>query len=83
MPNTQLQQLTERDIHNDRPLHCVLVDEAQFLCRAQVWQPSEVVDCLHIPVLCYGPRTAWSASSGWRSTVTTSSACTRRTLLAI
>ena len=38
-------------------LGCVLVDEAQFLSRAQVWQLSEVVDRLRIPVLCYGLRT--------------------------
>ena len=37
--------------------HCVLVDEAQFLSRAQVWQLSDVVDRLNIPVLCYGLRT--------------------------
>jgi len=35
----------------------VLVDEAQFLNKAQVWQLSEVVDQLRIPVLCYGLRT--------------------------
>jgi thymidine kinase len=40
-----------------RPLHCVLVDEAQFLSKAQAWQLSEVVDALRIPVLCYGLRT--------------------------
>ena len=33
------------------------MDEAQFLTRAQVWQLSEVVDQLRIPVLCYGLRT--------------------------
>ncbi len=38
-------------------LHCVLVDEAQFLTRAQVWQLGELVDQLHIPVLAYGLRT--------------------------
>ncbi|OQP84873.1 thymidine kinase [Xanthomonas phaseoli pv. syngonii LMG 9055] len=54
---TELQQLVERDIYNDGALHCVLVDEAQFLSRAQVWQLSEVVDRLRIPVLCYGLRT--------------------------
>ncbi len=52
-----MQQLVERDIHNDGALHCVLVDEAQFLSRAQVWQLSEVVDRLRVPVLCYGLRT--------------------------
>ncbi|EEE8430222.1 thymidine kinase, partial [Salmonella enterica subsp. enterica serovar Enteritidis] len=37
--------------------HCVLVDESQFLTRQQVYQLSEVVDKLDIPVLCYGLRT--------------------------
>ncbi|MEA5126389.1 thymidine kinase [Xanthomonas floridensis] len=55
--STELHQLVERDIAADGPLHCVLVDEAQFLGRAQVWQLSEVVDRLRIPVLCYGLRT--------------------------
>ena len=55
--DTDLQQLVERDIAAHGPLHCVLVDESQFLSRAQVWQLSEVVDALRIPVLCYGLRT--------------------------
>ena len=38
-------------------LHCVLVDEAQFLTRDQVYQLSEVCDLLNIPVLAYGLRT--------------------------
>ena len=54
---TDLQQLVERDIAAHGRLNCVLVDEAQFLNRAQVWQRSEVVDELRIPVLCYGLRT--------------------------
>ena len=41
----------------DRNVHCVLVDEAQFLNRDQVYQLSEVVDRLNIPVLCFGLRT--------------------------
>ena len=40
-----------------RPLHCVLVDEAQFLTRAHVLQLCRVADELAIPVLCYGLRT--------------------------
>ncbi|MCE4516916.1 thymidine kinase [Xanthomonas hortorum] len=55
--DTELQQLIERDIQAEGALHCVLVDEAQFLNRAQVWQLSEVVDRLRVPVLCYGLRT--------------------------
>jgi thymidine kinase len=39
------------------PVHCVLVDESQFLTRDQVYALSEVVDELDIPVLCYGLRT--------------------------
>jgi len=40
-----------------RNIHCVLVDEAQFLTREQVYQLSEIVDRLNIPVLCFGLRT--------------------------
>lgn len=39
------------------PVDCVLVDEAQFLSKAQVYQLTEVVDKLDIPVLAYGLRT--------------------------
>ena len=49
--------LVEADIAARGPLHCVFVDEAQFLGKAQVWQISDVVDRLHIPVLAYGLRT--------------------------
>jgi thymidine kinase len=45
------------DISAHGALHCLLVDEAQFLGKAQVWQLTEVVDRLHIPVLAYGLRT--------------------------
>ena len=41
----------------DHNIHCVLVDEAQFLSREQVYQLSEIVDRLNIPVLCFGLRT--------------------------
>jgi thymidine kinase len=47
----------EADITAHGKLDCVLVDEAQFLSKPQVWQLSEVVDQLRIPVLCYGLRT--------------------------
>ena len=43
--------------HDATPLSCVLVDEAQFLTRDQVWQLAAVADALGIPVLCYGLRT--------------------------
>jgi thymidine kinase len=44
-------------IHDDTPLSCVLVDEAQFLTRKQVQLLSDVCDQLDIPVLAYGLRT--------------------------
>jgi len=52
-----LERIVRRDIVEHGPLNCVLVDESQFLTKAQVWQLSEVVDALRIPVLCYGLRT--------------------------
>ena len=52
-----LEARVRADILEHGKLDCVLVDEAQFLTRAQVWQLSEVVDALKIPVLCYGLRT--------------------------
>jgi thymidine kinase len=43
--------------HAGQAVSCVLLDEAQFLSRAQVEQLAAVVDRLSIPVLCYGLRT--------------------------
>ncbi|MCW1383436.1 thymidine kinase [Novosphingobium sp. KCTC 2891] len=43
--------------HAVQPLACVLVDEAQFLTKAQVWQLARLADEAGIPVLCYGLRT--------------------------
>jgi len=52
-----LDAMVQSDIAAHGQLHCVLVDEAQFLTRAQVWQLTEVVDRLDVPVLAYGLRT--------------------------
>ncbi len=41
----------------DGQIHCVLTDEAQFLTRQQVFDLTEVVDRLRIPVLAFGLRT--------------------------
>ncbi|MEO0690342.1 MAG: thymidine kinase [Pseudomonadota bacterium] len=43
--------------HSEQKLDCLLLDEAQFLTKDQVWQLARVSDELHIPVLCYGLRT--------------------------
>jgi len=37
-------------------IHCVFVDEAQFLNKHQVKQLTDIVDVLNIPVLTYGLR---------------------------
>jgi thymidine kinase len=42
--------------HASKPIDAVYVDEAQFLSRDQVWQLSDVVDELNIPVSAYGLR---------------------------
>ncbi len=43
--------------HANQVLHCILLDESQFLTREQVKQLTYVTDHLNIPVLCYGLRT--------------------------
>ncbi|SEL74985.1 thymidine kinase [Colwellia chukchiensis] len=42
---------------NDSKIACILIDEAQFLTKAQVRQLTDIVDELNIPVLAYGIRT--------------------------
>ena len=38
-------------------LHCILIDEVQFLNKDQVIQIGKVTDTLNIPAMCYGIRT--------------------------
>jgi thymidine kinase len=47
--------------HAQRPLACVLVDEAQFLSREQVLGLARLADEANIPVVTYGLRTDFSA----------------------
>lgn len=47
--------------HHARALACVMVDEAQFLSRDQVFQLAYIADVVGIPVLCYGLRTDFQA----------------------
>ncbi|QDV41404.1 Thymidine kinase [Stieleria neptunia] len=46
-----------RHHHDSETLHCVLVDESQFLTARQVKQLSDVCDQLDVPVMAYGLRT--------------------------
>lgn len=50
-----------KSAHAAQPVACVLVDEAQFLTRAQVEQLTDIADLLRIPCLCYGLRTDFQA----------------------
>jgi thymidine kinase len=54
--DTNLLEVVE-ELRAKGPLHCVLIDEAQFLTRDQVFELSDVTDKLNIPVLAYGLRT--------------------------
>ncbi|WP_043603301.1 thymidine kinase [Novosphingobium sp. Rr 2-17] len=56
LPETNLfEQVSAR--HAVQPLSCVMVDEAQFLTPAQVWQCADLADKAGLPVICYGLRT--------------------------
>lgn len=55
-PQTNLLEEIRADVAAGE-VHCVLVDECQFLTRQQVRELSDVVDEIDIPVLCYGLRT--------------------------
>lgn len=59
-PDTNLLDAVKA-MHAETPLACVMVDEAQFLSRDQVFQLADVADLVGIPVLCYGLRTDFQA----------------------
>lgn len=55
--STDMIALIKDETHQQQALSCILIDEAQFLTKEQVYALSEVVDKLHIPVLAFGIRT--------------------------
>lgn len=40
----------------NQQISCILVDESNFLTKKQVYELSDIVDFLDIPVICYGLR---------------------------
>lgn len=40
-----------------KDIHCVFVDESQFLTKSNVRQLAKIADIYSVPVLCYGLRT--------------------------
>ncbi|ETI62426.1 thymidine kinase [Marinomonas profundimaris] len=55
--STDIINLIKEENQQQKALSCILIDEAQFLTKDQVYALSEVVDNLHIPVLAFGIRT--------------------------
>ena len=61
-----VQQSVNRDMQRRKGLHersdrqlkydYVIIDEAQFLSKEQVWDLARTVDDLGVPVMCYGLR---------------------------
>ena len=49
-------KLVEKRLKKEK-ISCIFIDEAQFLTKKQVWELSEVVEILNVPVMCYGLRT--------------------------
>ncbi len=55
-PDTNLYYYVETCLTEKPSIQCILLDEAQFLTKAQVKQLSDIADHLHTPVLAYGLR---------------------------
>lgn len=60
-PETDLFAAVMADVAAHGALACVLVDEAQFLTKAQVFGLARLADESNIPVLAYGLRTDFQA----------------------
>ena len=54
--NDNLFNFVAIELKKAKNLKCILVDEAQFLTKAQVFQLSDIVDKFNLPVLTYGLR---------------------------
>lgn len=44
-------------VKKNKEISCVFADEVQFFSKQQIFQLSDIVDILNIPVICYGLRT--------------------------
>ena len=52
-PCYNVEELDQLDLSD---CDCIIVDEAQFLTKAQVQKLVDIVDDMNIPVICYGLR---------------------------
>jgi thymidine kinase len=55
-PGTDIEELYARNVANLGVPNCILIDEAQFLTRAQVMQLCDLSDRTGIPVMAFGLR---------------------------
>jgi thymidine kinase len=46
-------------VKNENDISCVFIDEVQFLKKEHIFQLSDIVDELNIPVICYGLRSSY------------------------
>lgn len=60
-PNENIYDLI-LNLGSDEDLSCVLLDEAQFLTKDQVWNLCDIVDWLEIDVMCFGLRTDYNGN---------------------
>lgn len=56
-PEDNLYEITEKWIQDEGKIHCILVDEAQFLKASQIDNLLKIAVNLKVPVICYGLRT--------------------------
>ena len=55
--NDNLFKIIKKEIKDSKkPIHCILVDEAEFLEECQIDELTDIVDYLDIPVICHGLR---------------------------
>ena len=46
-------------VKNENDISCIFIDEVQFLKKEHIFQLSDIVDELNIPVICYGLRSSY------------------------
>ena len=55
--NENICEIVKNNLKEYGKLHCILVDEVQFMKKEQIDQLFEVAVTLDIPIICYGLRT--------------------------
>ena len=55
-PCVWFEELQGMGVEEIQSYQCIIVDEAQFLCRAQVEFLTVIVDDMKVPVICFGLR---------------------------